>query len=45
MSEITQDEQLGWWVLDPEGNVVSSGGVTVAEAAGLIAELIENAEE
>lgn len=34
----------GWVVLDPDGNVVSSGGVTIAQADGRIAELIAQAK-
>lgn len=34
----------GWVVLDPDGNIVSSGGVTIAQADGRIAELIAQAE-
>lgn len=35
----------GWRVIDADGNVVSSGGVTLAEADGRIAELLEQAAE
>jgi hypothetical protein len=32
--------EIGWQVVDPEGNVVASGPVVVAEAAGDLAELL-----
>jgi hypothetical protein len=35
------DEGHGWRVLDADGNVVSSGGVSIAQADGKLAELIE----
>ena len=38
------DAGHGWRVLDPDGNVVASGGVSEAQAAGWLAELIENAK-
>lgn len=34
----------GWVVLDPDGNVVQSGGVTIAQADGRLAELIAQAK-
>jgi len=34
----------GWVVLDPDGNVVQSGGITIAQADGRLAELIAQAE-
>lgn len=30
----------GWVVLDPDGNVVASGGVTIAQADARVAEMI-----
>ena len=35
------DEGHGWRVLDPDGNVVASGGVSVAQADGKLAQLLE----
>lgn len=32
---------VGWVVLDPEGNVVQSGGVSFAEMDGRLAERVE----
>lgn len=32
--------QIGWQVLDPEGNVIASGPVVVAEMAGEVAEML-----
>lgn len=32
---------IGWQVTDPDGNVVESGGVSLAKADGRLAELIE----
>lgn len=32
--------EIGWRVLDPDGNVVASGPATVAEMAGEIAEAL-----
>ncbi len=37
-------EGHGWRVLDADGNVVASGGVSIAQADGSIAELIEAAK-
>jgi len=34
------DEGQGWRVLDPDGNVVASGGISVALADGALAGLI-----
>lgn len=34
------DQGAGWRVLDPDGNVVSSGGVSIAQADGRLAGLI-----
>lgn len=43
------DEGQGWRVLDADGKVVASGGVSIAEAdgqlAGLIAQLSSNEGE
>ena len=43
------DEGQGWRVLDADGNVVSSGGISIAQAdgqlAGLIAALSSNEGE
>lgn len=43
MSEAPQDapvgdEPPGWSVIDPEGNVVASGPITIAQAAFLVGE-------
>jgi len=42
------DEGQGWRVLDADGNVVASGGISIAQAdgqlAGLIAALAANQE-
>lgn len=35
------DKGQGWRVLDPDGNVVASGGVSIAKADGKLAQLIE----
>lgn len=32
---------IGWQVTDPDGNVVDSGGVSVAKADGRLAELLD----
>ncbi len=37
------DQGAGWRVLDADGNVVQSGGVSIAQADGKLAELIEQA--
>jgi hypothetical protein len=37
-------EQIGWQVVDPDGNVIASGPVSEAQAAGLIAELMQGDE-
>ena len=37
------DEGHGWRVIDADGNVVSSGGVSEAKAAGWLSELISQA--
>lgn len=37
------DQGAGWRVIDADGNVVASGGVSVAQADGQLAELIEQA--
>lgn len=37
------DQGQGWRVLDADGNVVASGGVSLAQADGRLAELIEQA--
>lgn len=39
------DEGRGWRVLDPDGNVVASGGVSIAQADGRLAGLIAEASE
>ena len=35
------DAGRGWRVLDPDGNVVASGGVSIAEMDGELAERVE----
>jgi hypothetical protein len=35
------DEGQGWRVLDADGNVVQSGGISIALADGQLAQLIE----
>lgn len=35
------DEGQGWRVLDADGNVVASGGVSIAQADGKLAQLLE----
>jgi hypothetical protein len=37
------DEGQGWRVLDADGNVVASGGISEAHAAGWLSELIQQA--
>jgi hypothetical protein len=37
----TDTVEVGWMVTDPDGNVVESGGVSIAKADGQLAELIE----
>ena len=34
------EQGQGWRVLDPDGNVVASGGVSIAQADGRVAELL-----
>lgn len=34
-------DQIGWQVLDPQGNVVNSGGVSFAELTSDVAEQLE----
>jgi hypothetical protein len=41
----TEPEQIGWVVLDPDGNVVDSGPLTHAEAAFLIGEASTEGEQ
>jgi hypothetical protein len=36
--------EIGWTVTDPDGNVVASGPVTVAEMSGEIAQLLNLTE-
>lgn len=38
--ERVEPEQVGWRVLDPDGNVVQSGGVSIAQMDGRLAELL-----
>lgn len=35
------DAGQGWRVLDADGNVVASGGVSIAQADGQLAQLLE----
>jgi hypothetical protein len=35
------DEGHGWRVIDADGNVVQSGGVSIAQADGQLAQLLE----
>jgi hypothetical protein len=35
-----EPEHVGWRVLDPDGNVVQSGGVSIAQMDGRLAELL-----
>jgi len=39
------DEAPGWVVLDPDGNVVASGPVTIAEAAAVVGEGADSEQE
>lgn len=34
------DEAPGWYVTDPDGNVVASGPIAVAQPAGVAAQLL-----
>ena len=38
-------EKIGWQVLDPNGQVIDSGEVTIARAAGTVAEALDKAAE
>jgi len=42
---VTEQEQVGWVVRDPAGNVVQQGTVTVAKAAAGVAQILEEAAE
>jgi hypothetical protein len=35
------DEGRGWRVLDADGNVVDSGGISIAQADGQLAQLLD----
>ena len=35
------DEGQGWRVLDADGNVIAAGGISIAQADGQLAQLIE----
>lgn len=37
------EQAPGWYVTDPDGNVVASGPVTEAQAAGWVSELLAEA--
>lgn len=43
MPDDTETIEIGWTVTDPDGNVIESGGVSIAKADGQLAELIEQA--
>lgn len=43
MADEEQSIEIGWQVTDPDGNVVESGGVSLAKADGRLAELIDQA--
>lgn len=45
MTDESQDvaEPIGWYVTDPDGNVVASGPVTEAKAAAWVGELLAEA--
>lgn len=40
MDDTEAPVQIGWQVLDPDGNVVQSGAVTVAEMTAELAEML-----
>ena len=42
---LERGEPVGWTVTDPDGNVIQSGGITAAKAAGGVAQLLESLEE
>lgn len=41
MSDEIEPVQVGWVVTDPDGNVVESGGVSIAKADARIGELLD----
>lgn len=41
MTDETETIEVGWVVTDPDGNVVESGGVSIAKADARIGELID----
>jgi oligoribonuclease (3'-5' exoribonuclease) len=43
VTDETETIELGWVVTDPDGNVVESGGVSIAKADGRLAEMIDQA--
>lgn len=43
MSDEQTPEPIGWVVTDPDGNVVDSGGISIAQADGQLAGLIAEA--
>lgn len=40
MTDVQTPEPIGWVVTDPDGNVVDSGGISIAQADGQLAGLI-----
>lgn len=42
--DLTDEPQAGWFVTDPDGNVVDSGPISEAQAAAWISELLATAE-
>jgi hypothetical protein len=41
MTELTAETvQIGWQVVDPDGNVIQSGPVVIAEMSGELAEML-----
>jgi hypothetical protein len=43
MTSAEEPPQVGWQVLDPDGNVVDSGPVTEAKATAWVAEMLAEA--
>lgn len=43
--EPDQAQPLGWTVTDPDGNVVASGQMSIAQPAAWVSELLANASE
>jgi hypothetical protein len=42
---VSVGQEVGWQVLDPEGNIVEWGTVTIAEMTGSTAEMMDQEEQ